>query len=136
MVYVSACSGIYKSVNAGDLFRRIQGIPHSAIRTRVLKQDPQRRTILYAGTTGGLWKTFDGGTTWELYSAPNVIVNDILIDPRQPDRVLLATDRGGVLASDNGFDHYSRFEPRLFSSRGWRRGGRPQRPQPSVRRRG
>src|ERR1022692_2702715 len=107
MVYVSACSGIYKSANAGDLFRRIQGIPHSAIRTRVLKQDPQRRTIIYAGTTGGLWKTFDGGTTWELYSAPNVIVNDILIDPRQPDRVLLATDRGGVLASDNGFDHYA-----------------------------
>ena len=107
MVYVSACSGIYKSANAGDLFRRIQGIPHSAIRTRVLKQDPQRRTIIYAGTTGGLWKTFDGGTTWELYSAPNVIVNDILIDPRQPDRVLLATDRGGVLASDNGFDHYT-----------------------------
>jgi photosystem II stability/assembly factor-like uncharacterized protein len=107
MVYISACSGIYKSANAGDLFRRIQGIPHSAIRTRVLKQDPQRRTIIYAGTTGGLWKTFDGGTTWELYSAPNVIVNDILIDPRQPDRVLLATDRGGVLASDNGFDHYA-----------------------------
>ena len=36
-----------------------------------------------------------------------MIVNDILIDPRQPDRVLLATDRGGVLASDDGFDHYT-----------------------------
>src|SRR5579864_1261901 len=106
MVYLSACSGIYKSANAGNLFTRIKDIPHSAIRTRVLKQDPQRSAIVYAGTTGGLWKTFDGGVTWELYSAPNVIVNDILIDPRQPDRVLLATDRGGVLASDDGFDHY------------------------------
>ena len=27
-VYVSACSGIYKSVNAGNLFSRIRGIPH------------------------------------------------------------------------------------------------------------
>ncbi len=105
-VFVSACSGIYKSVNAGTLFSRIRGIPHSAIRTRVLKQDPKRPGILYAGTTGGLWKTLDGGTTWELYSAPDIIVNDILIDPRQPERVLLATDRGGVLASDDGFDHY------------------------------
>jgi photosystem II stability/assembly factor-like uncharacterized protein len=113
MVYVSACSGIYKSTNAGNLFARIKGIPHSAIRTRVLKQDPKRPEIVYAGTTGGLWKTFDGGVTWELYSAPNVIVNDILIDPRQPDRVLLATDRGGVLASDDGFDHY------LSSNRGF-----------------
>ncbi len=106
-VFLSACSGIYKSMNAGILFSRIRGIPHSAIRTRVLKQDPKRPEIVYAGTTGGLWKTFNGGTTWELYSAPNVIVNDILIDPRQPDRVLLATDRGGVLASDDGFDHYT-----------------------------
>jgi photosystem II stability/assembly factor-like uncharacterized protein len=105
-VYISACSGIYKSVNAGSLFSRIRGIPHSAIRTRVLKQDPKRPAIVYAGTTGGLWKTFDGGNTWELYSAPDVIVNDILIDPRRPERVLLATDRGGVLASDDGFDHY------------------------------
>jgi len=105
-VYVSACSGIYKSVNAGNLFSRIKGIPHSAIRTRVLKQDPKRPAIVYAGTTGGLWKTVDGGNTWELYSAPDVIVNDILIDPRRPERVLLATDRGGVLASDDGFDHY------------------------------
>ena len=105
-VFLSACSGIYKSVNAGTLFSRIRGIPHSAIRTRVLKQDPKRPAIVYAGTTGGLWKTFDGGNTWELYSAPDVIVNDILIDPRRPERVLLATDRGGVLASDDGFDHY------------------------------
>jgi photosystem II stability/assembly factor-like uncharacterized protein len=115
-VYVSACSGIYKSVNAGKLFSRIKGIPHSAIRTRVLKQDPRRPAVLYAGTTGGLWKTFDGGARWELYSAPDVIVNDILIDPRQPERVLLATDRGGVLASDDGFDHYVRSN-RGFSHR-------------------
>ena len=124
-VFVSACSGIYKSVNAGTLFSRIRGIPHSAIRTRVLKQDPKRPAIVYAGTTGGLWKTFDGGTTWELYSAPDVIVNDILIDPRQPERVLLATDRGGVLASDDGFDHYMSSNRGIFSSRDWRRGRRP-----------
>src|SRR6476620_12227484 len=32
----------------------------------------------------------------------NLIINDVLIDPRQPSRVLLATDRSGVLASDDG----------------------------------
>jgi photosystem II stability/assembly factor-like uncharacterized protein len=31
-----------------------------------------------------------------------VIVNDVLIDPRHPSRLLLATDRGGALASDDG----------------------------------
>ena len=106
VVYASACSGIYKSMNGGELFARIKGIPHSAIRTRVLKQDFKHPMVVYAGTTGGLWKTFDGGAKWELYSAADVTVNDILIDPRNPERVLLATDRGGVLASNNGFDHY------------------------------
>ncbi len=107
VVYASACSGIYKSLNGGELFARIKGIPHSAIRTRVLKQDPKRPMVVYAGTTGGLWKTLDGGGKWELYSAADVTVNDILIDPRNPDRVLLATDRGGILASNNGFENYA-----------------------------
>ena len=106
-VYASACSGIYKSNNGAELFQRVQGLPHSAIRTRVLKQDPQRPAIVYAGTTGGLWKTLDGGTRWSLVSAPDVIVNDVLIDPRDPERVLLATDRRGILVSSDGFKHYT-----------------------------
>ncbi len=104
-VYASACSGIYRSDNGADLFHRVQGLPHSAIRTRVLKQDPVRPSIVYAGTTGGLWKTVDGGVKWALVSSADVIVNDVLIDPRNPDRVLLATDLRGVLASDDGFVH-------------------------------
>src|SRR5215472_7024369 len=105
-VYASACSGIYKSDNGAELFHRVQGMPHSAIRTRKLKQDPVRPSIVYAGTTGGLWKTLDGGAKWLLVTSADVIVNDILIDPRNPDRVLLATDRGGVLASNDGFVKY------------------------------
>lgn len=105
-VYASACSGIYKSDNGAEIFHRVQGLPHSAIRTRVLKQDPQRPSIVYAGTTGGLWKTVDGGARWSLVTSADVIVNDVLIDPRNPERVLLATDRGGVLASNDGFAKY------------------------------
>ena len=101
VVFASACSGIYKSDSAGDLFRKIQGIPFSARRTRVLKQDPVDRNVVYAGTTEGLWKTADFGKSWKRVSATNVIVNDVLVDPRRPARVLLATDRSGVLASND-----------------------------------
>ena len=102
VVYASACSGIYKSESAGDLFRKMQGIPFSARRTRVLKQDPSNPGTVYAGTTEGLWKTTDAGKTWKRVSNPEVVVNDVLVDPRNSNRVLLATDRSGVLASDNG----------------------------------
>jgi photosystem II stability/assembly factor-like uncharacterized protein len=106
-VYASACSGMYKSLNRAEYFHRISlSLPHSAMRTRVLKQDPQRPSIVYAGTTGGLWKTMDGGDKWKLVTDDSVIVNDVLMDPRNPDHVLVATDRGGVLASNDGFAHY------------------------------
>ncbi len=101
-VYASACSGIYKSENAGALFHKIQGIPATARRTRVLQQDPSNALIVYAGTTEGLWKTVDAGKTFQRMGPPNLIVNDVLVDPRNPSRVLLATDRSGVLASNDG----------------------------------
>jgi photosystem II stability/assembly factor-like uncharacterized protein len=101
-VFISACSGIYRSENAGELFRKIQGIPYSARRTRMLKMDPGDHNVVYAGTTEGLWKSTDGGATWKRTTGANVIINDVLIDPRRPSRVLLATDRSGVLASDDG----------------------------------
>ena len=102
-VYASACSGIYKSEDAGQLFHKIQGIPSTARRTRVLMQDTNHREIVYAGTTEGLYRTRDAGREWQRITDPNVIVNDIYLDPTHPGRVLIATDRSGVLVSnDNG----------------------------------
>ncbi len=101
-IYASACSGIYKSDNAGEQFHKAQGIPYSARRTRMLKQDPKDPQIVYAGTTEGLWRTQDGGKTWARLTGANLIINDILIDSRNPRRVLLATDRSGVLLSTDG----------------------------------
>ncbi|HEX7157987.1 MAG TPA: hypothetical protein VF214_03150 [Edaphobacter sp.] len=102
VVYASACSGIYKSENAGGRFEKIQGIPSTARRTRVLMQDPQQLNVVFAGTTEGLYRTSDAGKTWIRTTGPELIVNDVYIDPRDSNRVLLATDRGGVLASNDG----------------------------------
>ena len=100
-VFASACSGIYKSLSGGDQFEKIKGIPFTARRTRVLKQDPSNPAIVYAGTTEGLWKSVDEGKNWKRVGSPEVVVNDVLVDPRNSQRVLLATDRSGVLASND-----------------------------------
>jgi len=107
VVFASACSGIYKSETAGNQFAKIQGIPFSARRTRVLKQDPTNENIVYAGTTEGLWKTTDLGKTWKRVSNPEIVVNDVLVDPRDSNHVLLATDRSGVMASVDGTQNWS-----------------------------
>jgi len=101
-VYLSACTGIYKSESAGMKFARIEGIPTSARRTRVLKQDPENPDVVYAGTTEGLYKTVDAGATFQRMTGPDLVVNDIYVDPADSSHVLLATDRGGVLASTDG----------------------------------
>jgi photosystem II stability/assembly factor-like uncharacterized protein len=101
-VYASACSGIYKSQTGGDLFKKVQGIPSTARRTRVLMQDPTNSNIVFAGTTEGLWRTVDSGGTWQRTTGPEVIINDVFVDPTNTNRVMLATDRGGVLASNDG----------------------------------
>ena len=106
-VYLSACSGIYKSENAGALFHKIHGIPNEARRTRVLRQDPQNLQTVYAGTTQGLYKTLNGGRTFSRMTGADVIVNDVFVDPRNPKHVLLATDRGGVLASTDGGETFA-----------------------------
>ncbi len=101
-VFLSACSGIYKSSDSGALFHKIQGIPTDARRTRVLMQDPSNREVVYAGTTQGLYKTVDAGRHFDPMTGSDVIVNDVFVDPQDSSHVLLATDRGGVLASHDG----------------------------------
>ena len=126
MVYLSACSGIYKSENAGALFRKIQGIPTEARRTRVLMQDPENREVVYAGTTEGLYKTVNGGKTFTRMTDADVIVNDVYVDPTDSNRVLLATDRGGVLASNDAGVTFAPIEHRNLRAQNRRPARRPQ----------
>jgi len=107
-VYTSACSGIYKSENGGEEYKKIQGIPSTARRTRVLMQDPTNPSIVYGGTTEGLYRTTTAGTDWSRLTGPDVIINDIYIDPKNDRHILLATDRSGVLMSN---DQAATFKP-------------------------
>ena len=107
IVYASACSGIYKSEDAGDQFRKIQGIPSAARRTRVLHQDPAHLETVFAGTTEGLWRTDDAGAKWTRTTGSEIIVNDVFIDSADSRHVLIATDRGGILASEDGGDTFT-----------------------------
>ena len=103
VMYASACSGIYKSENLGAMFHKIQGIPSTARRTRVLMQDPTESEHRLCGHDRGTLS--HGGFRQDMDSVrtgPELIVNDVYINPDDSTRILLATDRGGVLVSNDG----------------------------------
>ena len=116
IVYASACSGIYKSEDSGESFRKLSGIPFSARRTHVLKSVVGSPGAVYAGTTQGLWRTTDAGTSWKQLTTSVVVVNDVIVDWRESNHVIVASDRMGILTT---FDAGRSFDPsnRGFSHR-------------------
>jgi photosystem II stability/assembly factor-like uncharacterized protein len=125
-VFASACSGIYRSEDAGSYWNKIEGIPFSSRRTPVIRQDPLHPLVLFAGTTEGLWKTTDGGARWRRASPRDWVINSLVIQSiarrsadgshaaessavefsEEQSRVLIGTEQRGVLASDDGGDHF------------------------------
>jgi photosystem II stability/assembly factor-like uncharacterized protein len=101
-IYAGACTGIYRSDNAGARWRKIQGIPLSARRTHVIRQDPRDPQTVYAGTTEGLWKSSSGGAAWRRMTPPGWVINALVIDAQGPARLVMGTERGGVLVSNDG----------------------------------
>jgi len=101
-VHATACSGIYHSVDAGLNWKRYGGIPFVFRRTQLIKQDPQHADTLYAGTTSGLWKTTNEGGEWKRMTPGDWVVNALLIDPKNTQRVIIGTEREGVQVSENG----------------------------------
>ena len=106
-VHATACSGIYHSTNAAQQWTRYNGIPFVFRRTQLIKQDPQHPDTLYAGTTSGLWKTTNEGGEWKRMTPGDWVINAIILDAKNPQRVILGTEREGVQISENGGETYT-----------------------------
>jgi photosystem II stability/assembly factor-like uncharacterized protein len=101
-IHASACSGIYLSDSRGDQWRRVQGIPGSDRRTHVVTEDPAYSHLLFAGTTAGLWKSADAGSTWRKLN--NWVVRSVEFHPTDGRVMYLATaDRGLLKSTTAGF---------------------------------
>lgn len=59
------------------------------------------RVYAYDGLTGTLMLSDDGGASWEKRRPPGQLV-DLAVDPGDPDRIVLSTDRGLRLSTDYG----------------------------------
>lgn len=81
---------IFKSTNYGQSWTRlVSGIEDEA-HVRVVREDPNQKDLLYAGTETGLYVSFNGGQLWEKFqnNLPVVPITDLMI---QDNDMIVAT---------------------------------------------
>ncbi|HEX8872278.1 MAG TPA: YCF48-related protein [Candidatus Acidoferrum sp.] len=100
-VHATACSGIYHSTNGGQQWVKYQGIPSVFRRTQLIRQDPTNASVLFAGTTSGLWKTVNE-KDFKRVTPGDWIINALIIDPKNTQKIIIGTERQGVQVSTDG----------------------------------
>ncbi|MEJ2162258.1 MAG: glycosyl hydrolase [Robiginitalea sp.] len=95
---------IYKTADYGKSWQKmVRGLddPHGFV--RVVREDPQRANLLYAGTETGLYISLDGGGFWQPFqlNLPVVPINDLTI--RQNDLVAATAGRSFWILDDLSF---------------------------------
>ncbi len=86
---------LYKTNDYGKTWKKITaGIPENAF-SRVIREDPNKRGLLYAGTETGLYLSFDDGTTWQSmqFNLPVVPITDLVVQKRDKDLVAATQGR-------------------------------------------
>lgn len=72
---------VYRTDDYGKSWTKItKGIPENVF-VRVVREDPERRGLLYAGTERGLYVSFDDGGGWQPFqrNLPAVPITDLLV---------------------------------------------------------
>ena len=93
---------LYKTMDYGKSWQKIdKGLPNNAI-TRVIREDPSQEGLLFCGTEAGLYISFNDGESWQTFNQnlPNTPIHDIAIHPTEHD-LILATHGRGFWVLDN-----------------------------------
>jgi photosystem II stability/assembly factor-like uncharacterized protein len=118
---------IYKTTNYGKTWEKItNGIPNYAF-TRVVREDKDKKDLLYAGTETGLYISWNGGKAWESLqlNLPVTPINDLMV--HQGDLIVATSGRSFWILDDlKALGNYSKKgvlklyepEPSIYGS--WR----------------
>jgi photosystem II stability/assembly factor-like uncharacterized protein len=95
---------IYRTTDYGKTWTLIvNGIPKSPLSyVHVVREDPVRRGMLYAGTENGLWLSYDDGARWQPMQTnlPHAPVYWLTVQERFSDLVVATYGRGFWILDD------------------------------------
>jgi photosystem II stability/assembly factor-like uncharacterized protein len=93
---------LYKTSDYGKTWKKItNGIPDGAF-TRVIREDPNKRGLLYAGTETGIYISFDDGANWQSMqlNLPVTPITDLAIHKREKELVAATQGRAFWIFDD------------------------------------
>jgi photosystem II stability/assembly factor-like uncharacterized protein len=96
--------GLYRSDDQGDTWTRVNSDHRFRQRAWYFSHvfaDPQSPDVVYVANTG-LFRSTDGGRTFELLPAPHGDHHAMWIDPTNPRRMIESSDGGASLSVDGG----------------------------------
>lgn len=112
ILYGGTTGGMYRSDDAAMSWKRINNglIPERelmasmALGVNAIELDRANPTIVYAGTTKGLFRTTNKGEQWERIgqSLPDPFISSILLHPREPSQLYVGGSKGIWKSSDSG----------------------------------
>ena len=100
----AAEGGLYRSEDGGTHWQRVNDdgrLSQRAWYFSTILADPKDRDTVYAENTG-LFRSTDGGKSFELLPARHGDHHGIWIDPVNPDRIIESSDGGASISFDRG----------------------------------
>lgn len=110
-MFLATTMGVFETKNGGEQWtKRMEGMKE-VLMVVTLAMDPTRPSILYAGTSGGVYKSIDQAAHWEkvnnglvppgmLKTSRALNVTSIVVDSYEPDTVYAATLSGLYKTTD------------------------------------
>ncbi len=91
---------LYKTTDYGKTWSKITGGIESEHFTRVLREDPKQKGLLYAGTETGMYVSFNDGAKWEKFqlNLPIVPITDLAL---KDNNLVVATQGRSVWVLDD-----------------------------------
>jgi photosystem II stability/assembly factor-like uncharacterized protein len=92
---------LYRTTDLGRSWLAVAGDLPAEGPVRVVREDPSRAGLLYAGTQFGLFVSLDGGGRWTRFGGlPTVPVDDLVVHPRDRDLVIATHGRSLFIVDD------------------------------------